>query len=184
MHEGGAEQLLQRLAAGERDALGELFDLHAGLVHGLALRVLRDPAEAEDVVQEVFVQVWRQADRFDPSRGRPEAWLCTIARTRALDRLRRRSSRREDPAEAAPGLVATPAPALGIAVRDALATLPFEQRQPLELAYYEGLSQTEISERLGAPLGTIKTRMRTGLLRLRERLAPSETAAQGDTTWA
>jgi RNA polymerase sigma-70 factor (ECF subfamily) len=168
----GAEQLLERLAAGEREALSAFFDRYAGLVNALALRILRDGAEAEDVVQEVFVQVWRQAERFDAARGSAEAWLCTIARSRALDRLRRRAARREEPAEAAPGRSAPPRAADELAVRQALLQLPDDQRRPLELAYYEGLSQTEIAARLGAPLGTVKTRMRTALLRLREVLAP------------
>src|SRR5258708_5608157 len=94
-------QLLIRLLSGDHEALGEFYDLYAGLVNGLALRILRDASDAEDVVQEVFVQAWRQASRFDPSRGTPEAWLCTMARTRALDKLRRRVSRREDPEEVA-----------------------------------------------------------------------------------
>src|SRR4029453_14920858 len=91
-----SEALLGRLTAGDSRALGEVYDRYAGLVNGLALRILRDRTEAEDVVQEVFVQIWRQAGRFDPARGSPEAWICTMARTRALDRLRRRASRREE----------------------------------------------------------------------------------------
>src|SRR5262245_26013857 len=94
--------LLQKLAQGDKTALGEFYDRYAALVNGLALRILRDVSEAEDVVQEVFLQAWRQAERYDPRRGAPEAWLCTIARTRALDRLRRRAARREEASEAAP----------------------------------------------------------------------------------
>ncbi|HWX24202.1 MAG TPA: sigma-70 family RNA polymerase sigma factor, partial [Vicinamibacteria bacterium] len=112
-----AETILRQLAAGDRRVLGELYDRYAGLVNGLALRILKDRSDAEDVVQDVFVQVWRQADRFDPSRGTPEAWLCTMARTRALDRLRRRVARREDAADAIPGGTLEPRREEGIAVR-------------------------------------------------------------------
>jgi len=168
-----SEPLVRRLASGDTDALGEFYDLHAGLVNALALRILRDSSDAEDVVQEVFVQAWRQASRFDASRGTPEAWLCTMARTRALDRLRRRASRREEREETAPAPSATPRSAEAIAVRDALAGLSEDQRRALELAYYEGLTQTEIAARLGEPLGTVKTRIRTAMIRLREVLGPS-----------
>jgi RNA polymerase sigma-70 factor (ECF subfamily) len=163
-----AESLLRRLTTGDHTALGEFYDLYAGLVNGLALRILRDRAEAEDVVQEVFVQVWRQAARFDPRRGSPEAWICTIGRTRALDRLRRRTSRREDASSAAPGAAALPRSDEALAVRKALEGLSPDQRRALELAYYEGFTQSEIAERLREPLGTIKTRIRTAMIRLRE----------------
>lgn len=164
--------LLRRLTAGDQHALGEVYDRYASLVNGLALRILRDRTEAEDVVQEVFVQIWRQAGRFDPSRGSPEAWICTMARTRALDRLRRRASRREDPSDAAPGVTEPPRTEQTLAVRKALDTLSADQRSALELAYYEGLTQTEIAARLGQPLGTVKTRIRTALIRLRDVLGP------------
>lgn len=163
-----AESLIRRLITGDHKALGEFYDLYAGLVNGLALRILHDRTEAEDVVQEVFVQVWRQATRFDPRRGSPEAWVCTIARSRALDRLRRRTSRREDAHTAPPGAVALPRSDEALAVRKALEGLSPDQRRALELAYYEGLTQSEISERLREPLGTIKTRIRTAMIRLRE----------------
>ena len=175
MSEPHPQALLRRLAAGDHAALGEFYDLYAGLANGLALRILRDTSEAEDVVQEVFVQVWRQAARFDPSRGSPEAWLCTIARTRALDRLRRRTSRREDPDEASPPSTEVPKTEEALAVRKALEGLTGDQRRALELAYYEGLTQSEIAARLGEPLGTIKTRIRTAMIRLREVLGPIAT---------
>jgi RNA polymerase sigma-70 factor (ECF subfamily) len=168
-----SEELLRRLTGGEVAALGQFYDLHAGLVNGLALRILRDAAEAEDVVQEVFVQVWRQAERYDPGRGSPEAWLCTIARSRALDRLRRRTTRREDPEPSTPASITTPRTEEALAVRKALDSLSPDQRRALELAYYEGLTQTEIAQRLGEPLGTIKTRMRTAMIRLRDLLGPA-----------
>jgi len=173
MPERTAEVLLRQLAGGDADALAKFYDLYSGLVNGLALRILRDVADAEDVVQEVFVQAWRQASRFDPSRGSPEAWLCTMARTRALDRLRRRTSRREDAEEEGPSLSTLPRNDEALAVRKALDGLSLDQRRALELAYYEGLTQTEIAERLAEPLGTIKTRIRTAMIRLREVLGPS-----------
>jgi RNA polymerase sigma-70 factor, ECF subfamily len=172
MDEPPAIVLMKRLAAGDQSALGEFYDLLAGLVNALALRILRDAGEAEDVVQEVFVQVWRQAARYDRGRGSPEAWVCTMARTRAIDRLRARLVRRRPAAEAPPPVTPAPNAADALAVRDALAELPPEQRRALELAYYEGLSQSEIAQRLNQPLGTVKTRMRTAMIRLREALEP------------
>jgi RNA polymerase sigma-70 factor (ECF subfamily) len=170
MAEPSDEILFQRLASGDVGALGAVYDRYAPLVNGLARRILRDPRDAEDVVQDVFVQVWREADRFDVGRGSPLGWICMMARSRAIDRLRRRTARREErdadpdrrPAEDAPF-----EPVLAVSMRTALRTLPREQRLALELAYYEGLTQTEIAERLVLPLGTVKTRMRSGLLRLR-----------------
>jgi RNA polymerase sigma-70 factor (ECF subfamily) len=168
-----AASLIRRLTRGDHAALGELYDLYAGLVNGLAMRILRDRAEAEDTVQEVFVQVWQQAARFDPSRGTPEAWLCTMARTRALDRLRKRSSRREEPELGHAGSTEAPRTEEALAVRAALDALPLDQRKALELAYFEGLSQSEIAERLAEPLGTVKTRIRTAMIRLRGVLGPA-----------
>jgi RNA polymerase sigma-70 factor (ECF subfamily) len=165
------EALLQRLAEGDRAALQDFYDRYAGLVNGLARRILRDAADAEDVVQDVFVQVWRDAARFDRERGSAQVWVCMIARSRALDRLRRRKARREDGERPVEPVAASWEPVLSVAMRKALDGLPEEQRRPLELAYYEGLTQTEIAARLQAPLGTIKTRMRTALLKLRESLA-------------
>ena len=166
--------LLRRLAAGEQAALGEFYDRFAGLVNAVALRILRDVQEAEDVVQEVFVQIWRQAARYDPSRGSPEAWVSILARTRSIDRLRARLVRRP-PSPHGEGQVAAATPANAadaLAVRAALADLPVDQRRVLELAYFEGLSQTEIAARLAQPLGTVKTRTRTAMIRLREALEP------------
>lgn len=175
MADSEARTLVARLARGEKAAVGEFFDRYAGLAYGLALRILRDPTEAEDVVQEVFVQVWRQASRYDAGRGSPEAWVCTIARTRALDQLRRRAARREEPPpEEQPAASRPAATEEALAVRKALDGLSGEQRRALELAYYEGLSQSEIARRLGEPLGTIKTRIRAAMMRLRETLAPAQ----------
>ena len=171
MTDSPGRSALQRLAAGDARALAEFYDLHSSLAYGLALRILRERTEPEDAVQEAFVQVWRQAARYDPERGTPEAWLCAIVRTRAIDRLRRRVSRREQPDD--PGAVPasrTPARENVLAVRKALETLSADQRRALELAYYEGLTQSEIAARLNEPLGTVKTRIRTAMIRLREEL--------------
>lgn len=166
-------ELVARAAAGHADSIGELFDRHAGRMKSLALRILRVGDEAEDVVQEVFVQAWQQAHRFDAQRGNVLAWLSIMTRSRSLDRWRRRTTRRESAVSEAHELEA-PRPAdnmaEGWAALTALGDLPEEQRQLLELAYWEGLSQSEIATRLGLPLGTVKTRMRIGLKTLREKL--------------
>jgi RNA polymerase sigma-70 factor (ECF subfamily) len=164
--------LVARAAGGQGDCLGELFDRHAGRMKALAMRIVRSREEAEDVVQEVFVQAWQQAGRFDPRRGNVLAWLSIMTRSRSLDRWRRQATRRETAAADAPELgspVKGDAPTAW-ATKSALLDLPKDQREPLELAYWAGLSQSEIAERLNVPLGTIKTRMRTGLKRLRESL--------------
>ena len=174
-------RLVGRLASGDLDAAGELYDRHAGKVLALARRILRDQGDAEDVVQEVFSQAWRTATRFEPERGTVAAWLLMIARTRAIDRLRARRSRPDTTGDVLldrmPGHT-EPASDMLIAseqyarVRQGLVALPAEQRTALELAYFEGLSQSEIAERLAAPLGTIKTRIRTALTTLRRSLRP------------
>jgi RNA polymerase sigma-70 factor (ECF subfamily) len=183
---GTDAELLRRMGAGDERALGELYDRWSSRVYALVFRLLRDRDDAEDVVEEVFWQAWRQAARYEQARGSASAWLIAIARTRALDRLRSASRRREAPLadERAEGAapVAPVAAADGPAVQvdaaerrtrvlAALAELPAEQREALELAYYEGLSQTEIADRTGQPLGTIKTRTRLALRKLRERLS-------------
>lgn len=170
MDDSTATALFQRLAEGDARALAAIYDRYAGFAYGLALRILRDRLEAEDAVQEAFVQLWRQADRYQPSRGSPAAWLCTIVRTRALDRVRRRASRREQPEPPAVAGDVTDAAAV-LTVRKALQALSEDQRRALELAYYEGLTQSEIAHRLGEPLGTVKTRIRAAMMRLREELA-------------
>jgi len=172
MPRASSSALISLIAQGDHEALGEFYDRYASMANGLALRILRNASDAEEVVQEVFVQAWRQAERYDAARGTPEAWISTLARTRALDKLRRRTSRREEPPEAAPGTTATPPNVEVLAVRKALVGLSAPQRTVLELAYYDGLTQSEIAARLGEPLGTIKTRIRTAMIRLREALAP------------
>lgn len=179
--------LITRIAAGDRDAFSRFYDLLAPTAFGLIRRVLRDPEAAAEVLQEVFWQVWREAPRYDPERGSPEAWLVTRARTRAIDRLR--SIRRRDRTFVAPvddsvaqsgeGPAENPAVAAedrGL-VRTALAQLPEPQRRVIELAFFDGLTQSEIAARLGEPLGTVKTRARLGLERLRGALRGERVSA-------
>jgi RNA polymerase sigma-70 factor (ECF subfamily) len=175
-------QLVRRLQAGDRDALGELYDRHVPLMYGTALRILRNASDAEDVIQEAWVQVWNQADRFDATRGTVASYLVTIARTRALDRYRSLASRRRGQSNLEASPPAAPsdprADVARIGVREriatALAALDPKQRQVLEIAYFEGLSQSEIADRLKAPLGTVKFWTREGLAKLREALGPQE----------
>ena len=166
--------LVRRVAAGDGEALRELYDRYGGLVHGLALRTLGDRQLAEDTVQDVFVALWRQAGRYDPVRGRLATWLITITRNRAIEQLRRRSSRPADPhAEVALGGQAPdPATLAGDAdeaerIALAIAELPAPQLEVLRLAYFDQLTHVEIADRLGLPLGTVKGRLRLALNRLR-----------------
>jgi RNA polymerase sigma-70 factor (ECF subfamily) len=171
---------LARLARGDQHALAELYDRHARPIYSLALRILRERADAEDIVQEVFAQAWNQAARFDTSRGAVAAWLLMMARSRAIDRLRSRRSRPETASDAA---VVERMPDAAVRqdlqllsseqvelVKSALNGLPPPQREALELAYYEGLTHTEIADRLAEPLGTVKTRIRQAVIKLRESL--------------
>jgi RNA polymerase sigma-70 factor (ECF subfamily) len=173
--------ILERIARGDGSAFAELYDRHARLVFSLALRILQQQADAEDVVQEVFAQVWTQAGRYDAGRGAVAAWLLVLARSRAIDRLRTRRARPEsaverDAAESVPDLAARQDLELLTAeqvarLRRALQQLPEAQRVPLELAYYEGLTHTEVAAYLNEPLGTVKTRIRQAVITLRESLA-------------
>ena len=168
--------LVQRLAAGDRDAVAELYDRHAARVMGLAVRILRNSGDAEDVVQEVFSQAWRTAPNYQPARGTVAGWLLMMARTRAIDRVRSRQTRRDAgdgqdldrlAADAAPVPDQLIASEEASRVREAMLALPDEQRTAIELAYFEGLTQTEIAERTETPLGTVKTRIRAALTSLR-----------------
>jgi RNA polymerase sigma-70 factor, ECF subfamily len=172
------ETLVRRMAAGDREAFGAFYDRYASLVYPLIVRIVRDRSDAADVMQDVFWEAWQGATAYDPTRGTPEAWLITRARTRAIDRvraLRRRGETFVPPLDE--GLTAAPRDPGGDAaeragdrslVRSALEGLPPAQREAIELAYYAGLTQTEIAERLKQPLGTVKTRIRLGLERLRD----------------
>jgi RNA polymerase sigma-70 factor (ECF subfamily) len=171
-------ELLRAVARGDESALAVLYDRYASILLGLVLRIVHSRGEAEDVLQEVFLQVWRRAGDFDEGRGRPFTWLVTLARSRAIDRLRALDSRgraalasqREPSEEVSDATADTFRAEQGEIVRDALSQLPEEQRTTLLLAYHEGLTQTEIAERLKQPLGTVKTRTRAGLMKMRELL--------------
>ena len=180
--------IVRRMATGDESALAELYDRFGTPAYSLAMAMLRDTADAEEVVSDAFAQLWRSAATFDAARGTVQAWVVTVTRSRALDRLRSRRRRSAAAAlveEAAPSdaqrLVAEPAPNpddatdeadLRDRLRKALGDLSEPQRRVVELAYFDGLSQREIAERLDEPLGTIKTRARAALQHLRERLAP------------
>jgi RNA polymerase sigma-70 factor (ECF subfamily) len=174
------EALVALIARGEESALAELYDRFGRPAYGLALRILRDPALAEDAVQEAFLAVWRSATRFLPERAKAGTWILTFVHRRAVDLVRREDRRRAESLEEAhveSGEASDEAVWLKLQrerVQDALRRLPDQQREALELAYYGGFTQSELAERLGQPLGTIKSRMFGGLTRLRELLAEPE----------
>lgn len=164
------------VVAGDRASFATLYDELSPSVYGVVRRVLRDPSQAEEVTQEVFVEIWRQAPRFDPTRGNPRTWATTIAHRRAVDRVRSEQAHRDRQervavADAAP----TPAGPDDVAIerseqtqaKVALGTLSAPQREAIELAFYDGLTHVQIAEHLDVALGTVKTRIRDGLLRLR-----------------
>lgn len=180
--------LFTRMARGDELALGELYDRWEPRIRALALGIVGDAMTADDVVEDVFWQAWRQAGRFDAARGSASSWLTTLARSRSLDRLRASRRTRDEhsidllePGTADLALLSDSDPHrdaegddVARLVRAGMSTLPADQRNVIDLAYFEGLSQTEIAERTGQPLGTIKTRMRLALLKLRERFADLE----------
>lgn len=178
----GDQELIVRLRAQDQSALNLLYERYSGVVYALALRIIGQSADAEDIVVDSFWQVWQQAANYDVSRGQLRSWIVTIARSRALDRLRviRRTptvdseeadnARRVLASDDNPEQETWQAEQSAI-VSAALAALPKEQREALELAYYQGLSQSEVAARLGEPLGTIKTRIRLGMMKLREQLS-------------
>jgi RNA polymerase sigma-70 factor (ECF subfamily) len=174
-----AIHLIRQVANQDRDAFTQLYDRFSTLVFTLAMRMLKVRSDAEDLLQEVFVQVWRQAQNYNAERGSPEAWVINIARSRAIDKIRsiRRMEKSfvltDDPAraESSDNVESSAAESEArLAMNSALANLPKTQRQVLELAYFDGLTQTEIADRLAEPLGTVKTRMRSGIQRLRDML--------------
>jgi RNA polymerase sigma-70 factor (ECF subfamily) len=178
--------LIRRMAGGDREAFAAFYDRYSSLAFTMIRRILPQPAEAEEVLQEVFWQSWTEADRYDRRRGTPEAWVLMRARSRAIDRLRVIRRRTETFVKTVDETLAqtpdgkTPNP--GTVAEDrklvasALGRLPDAQRRVIELAFFEGLTQAEIAERLGEPLGTVKTRTRAGLERLRGHFTALESA--------
>jgi RNA polymerase sigma-70 factor, ECF subfamily len=172
-------ELLKAIAGGDESALAEVYDRYRVILFSLLLRILNNRQESEDVLQEVFLQVWRRAADFDETRGRPFTWLVTLTRSRGIDRLRSLAARERVAIAGAREESELVSDAAADAFRSeqrglvvsALSQLPEEQKGPLMLAYFDGLTQSEIATRLGAPLGTVKTRMRTGMLKMRELLA-------------
>lgn len=170
--------LMDRIQRRDADALGEMFNRYGGLIFTLALRILHDRAEAEELVSDVFLEIWRRAPRYDPNRGAPMTYLVTLGRSRAIDRQRSAASRAQHRASA--DLTAdAPSPAPGPSasvlldensrrVRSAMGQLDPVPRQAVELAFFDGLTHTQIAARLNKPLGTVKTYIRQGLIRLRD----------------
>jgi RNA polymerase sigma-70 factor (ECF subfamily) len=182
-HERELKALVELLAAGDQHALGRLYDRTNRIVYGLALRILGDPPSAEDVTMEVYLQVWRTAGSYDPQRGAVLSWLVSLVRSRAIDSLRSRKTRRADLEESINELAnlrdSRPDPELASfedmrsrTIRRAMAQLAPDQREAIELAYFSGLSHTEVAVRKELPLGTVKTRIRLGMLHLRKLLEP------------
>jgi RNA polymerase sigma-70 factor (ECF subfamily) len=174
-------ELLRQIAVGDRTAFAEFYDRHSTLMFSVASRILNDPGEAEDVLQEAFVQIWEKAGRFDPNLGKAASWAAILVRNKAIDRIRaaQRRTRLAEESGAAHAIT-TEISELAIEnfyghdqakfILSAIVELPKEQRQAIELAYFSGLTQDEISQRLNTPLGTIKARIRRGLLKLRDQL--------------
>ena len=170
------EAVVALVARSDEQALAELYRRFGRLAYGLAFRILRDDALAQDAVQEAFLGAWRAAGRFTAERAKPSTWLLTLVHRRAVDLVRREERRRTEPLQPDTEPVGTEATdeaevaTQRQTIRQALRRLPAEQREAIELAYYGGYTQSELAERLGQPLGTIKSRMFTGLARLRETL--------------
>ncbi|HEY4059557.1 MAG TPA: sigma-70 family RNA polymerase sigma factor [Kofleriaceae bacterium] len=168
--------LVARMAAGDQKALSELYDRHSGILLGLAIRIVRERRDAEDLLHDVFLEAWRSAKDFDPKRGRVRTWLAIRMRSRALD-LKKSARVSRNAGDAGLETMVDDKPASSPdhnAVRAALLALGPEQRKVLELAYFEGLSCSEIAERVAIPVGTVKSRIAAGLDRLRSQMKPTE----------
>ena len=171
----GDAVFLTRVKGGDQQAMTELFDQYSGMVYSVALRVLKDPGQAEDVMQEIFFQVWRNPNSFVAGRGSLGAWLAVMARNRAIDALRRRR-----PTDSVDDVVLASSSDLGSEVernrmmekvRGVLKDLPMEQQKSVEMAFFEGLTHSEIAAKTGDPLGTVKTRIRSALITLRKAIS-------------
>jgi RNA polymerase sigma-70 factor (ECF subfamily) len=180
---GANAALIRRMAGGDRDALAELYDSLARPLYATARHILNDAAEAQDVVHDVFLSLWENAKSFDSERGAAFSWAVTLTRNRSIDRLRTRANRARLLGNSIPddlgyaedsGAGGSHQADLGdraVAVRSAMAELPPEQQRALELAFFSGLTQKEIAEKLSEPIGTVKARIRRGLIKLRDSLA-------------
>jgi RNA polymerase sigma-70 factor (ECF subfamily) len=176
--------LLRRTGQGDRQSFEQLYERFSGVLFSTAYRVLNSPEAAEDVLQDVFIQIWEKAPLYDPERGKPLTWAVTLTRNKAIDRLRsvQRRNRLQDEVEQEAqsfeqfdernSLDAVESIEKGQLVREAIKKLSPDQRQAIELAFFSGLTQTEIAERLGEPLGTVKARIRRGMMKLRDVISP------------
>jgi RNA polymerase sigma-70 factor (ECF subfamily) len=185
--------LLARIVKGDQQAFSQLYDHSSTLLYTLALRILGNREEAAELLQDVYLEIWRKVARYDVGRGTPVAWLVTLTRSRAIDRVRARAARRQQSKDTLDGAAAARVPDFGpspfetqaeqelrLLVGQALGALPPAQQQAIELAYYEGLSHMEIATRLNQPLGTVKTRIKLGMSKLRDTLRTYW--EQGDVT--
>ena len=181
-HSAADRRLVDRVIGGDAEALRSIYDRCSARAFGIAQQILRARPDAEEILQETFLEVWKRAREFDPARGSVEGWVVTIARSRSIDRLRARGAARTRESDPSSSMSQAAPPPLEAAERRearervgaALNALPVEQREVLELAYFEGLSQSEIAARLAQPLGTVKTRVRLGMEKLAGLLAEPE----------
>jgi RNA polymerase sigma-70 factor, ECF subfamily len=174
-------ELLRRIGDGDRSAFGSFYDQYSGLLFSVAVKILNDAKEAEDVLQEVFMQIWNKADAYDPLLGKPASWAVTLTRNKAIDRIRasNRRSKLLEQATVEANVAADHFPSANEKlhgrenaqmIRSVVAALPLDQRRAIEMAFFSGLTQDEIAKNLNEPLGTIKARIRRGMLKLREKL--------------
>ncbi len=183
-------ELLHAVARGDEDALARVYDRYRVILFSVLVRILKSREEAEDVLQEVFLQIWKRAKDFDETRGKPFTWLVTLARSRAIDRIRQLGARQrlaeassqETPESVSDAVADTLHSEQREIVARALAALPEDQRRTLNMAYFDGLTQSEIAEQLDTPLGTVKTRMRSGMMKLRELLGDQVQSLLGPVT--